>query len=84
MAVMYNEKNVECLHCHKTINNVEVPNEKGELFSFQCPICKGWLLVNKDAKVYACKDCFHYTRLCNKAINRDVMLENCMGFRKNE
>jgi hypothetical protein len=44
----------------------------------------------KEAKEYArklneepvyCEDCFHFTRLCNKAVSDKVMYENCMGWR---
>ena len=30
-----------------------------------------------------CKLCFHYHRLCKCAINKTVMIENCMGYKTN-
>lgn len=34
----------------------------------------------KEEPVY-CEDCFHFTRLCNKAVSDKVMYANCMGWR---
>lgn len=48
MSAMYEEKNIECVHCHKVINNVEVPNYKEDSFNFQCPLCNGWFSVDKE------------------------------------
>jgi hypothetical protein len=35
----------------------------------------------EDGRIIYCEDCFHYTRLCNKAINKEVRCENCIGYR---
>lgn len=42
------------------------------------------LIELQDGRKVSCEDCFHFTRLCNKAINKDVRYENCMGYKNKE
>jgi len=40
----------------------------------------GVIVKNNEEAEKKCKECFHY-KLCKYAINIDIRLENCMGFK---